>query len=203
MTPDTGSAQDKAAHETGHWPYGTVFLSDKCSRMTSSVSRSAGQPRVGLLVCWRAPPPSSSGPLAGMPVNFSAGELWSLLKLSGQPQWNALSSASMQNGCSRLAAPPFQPRPPCRKCRGSPMLKPAIDRPSRQPRATIVVKNVAVDYLKKAGGRVPKHGQVIESKGETSWGIHPRSTEPKAVSGLLRKCLVFRYLLFNEMRAAC
>jgi hypothetical protein len=49
------------------------------------------------------------------------------------------------------------------------MLKPAIDRPSRQPRATIVVKNVAVDYLKKAGGRVPKHGQVIESKGETSW----------------------------------
>jgi hypothetical protein len=65
----------------------------------------------------------------------------------------------------------------------------------------IVVKNVAVDYLKKAGGRAPKNGQVVETKGETPRGIHPRSTEPKAVSGLLRKCHVFKYLRFNEIRA--
>jgi hypothetical protein len=64
----------------------------------------------------------------------------------------------------------------------------------------IVVKNVAVDYLEKAGGRAPKNGQVIETKGETSWGIHPRSTEPKAVSGLYRKVPIFNYLRFNEIR---
>jgi hypothetical protein len=82
------------------------------------------------------------------------------------------------------------------------MLKPAIDRPSRKPRTAIVVKNVAVDCLKKAGGRALKSGQVIETKGETSRGIHPRSTEPKAVSIIPQTCLVFRYLRFNEIRAS-
>jgi hypothetical protein len=38
------------------------------------------------------------------------------------------------------------------------MLEPAIDGPSRKPRTVIVVNNVAVDYLKKAGGRAPKNG---------------------------------------------
>jgi hypothetical protein len=83
------------------------------------------------------------------------------------------------------------------------MLKPAIDRPSRKPRAAIVAKNVAVDYLEKAGGRAPKNGQVVETKGKSSWGIDPRSTEPKAVSILPQKQLVFKYLRFNEMRPTC
>jgi hypothetical protein len=83
------------------------------------------------------------------------------------------------------------------------MLKPAIDRPSRKPRTAIVVKNVAVDYLEKAGGRAPKNGQVIETKGKSSWGIHPRSTEPKAVSGLGEKWPVFKNLRFYEMAPAC
>ena len=82
------------------------------------------------------------------------------------------------------------------------MLKTAIDRPSRKLRTATVVKNVAVDCLKKAGGRVPRNGQVVETKGKTSWGIHPRSTEPKAVIGLLRNCPIFKYLRFNEMGAA-
>ena len=83
------------------------------------------------------------------------------------------------------------------------MLKPAIDGPSRKPRTAIVARNVAVDYLEKAGGRAPKNGQVVETKGKSSWGIHPRSTEPKAVAGPLQRCPIFKYLRFNQLRPAC
>ena len=83
------------------------------------------------------------------------------------------------------------------------MLKPAIDRPSRKPRTAIVVKNVAVDYLEKAGGRASKNGQVVETRGKSSWGIHPRSPEPKAVSATSRKRLFFKYLGFKQIRASC
>jgi hypothetical protein len=83
------------------------------------------------------------------------------------------------------------------------MLKPAIDRPSRKRRTAIVARNVAVDYLEKAGGRATKNRQVVETKWQTSWGIYPRSTEPKAVSGLRRKYPIFNYLYFKEMARLC
>jgi hypothetical protein len=92
---------------------------------------------------------------------------------------------------------------PCCICRGSSTLKTAIDRPSRKPQTAIVVKNVAVDCLKKAGDRAPKNRQVIETKGKTSRGIHPRSTEPKTVSATSRKRLFFNYLGFTLIRASC
>jgi hypothetical protein len=52
-------------------------------------------------------------------------------------------------------------------------------------------------------GSGTQNGQVIETKGKSSWGIHPRSTEPKAVSGPARKRHIFNYLRFNEIRPAC
>ena len=95
------------------------------------------------------------------------------------------------------------PMTTCRICRRSPKLKPVIDGPSAELCVATVVKNVAVDYLKKAEGRALKNGQVIETKGKTSWGIHPRSNEPKAVSGFRRKCPIFNCLRFKQIARPC
>ena len=91
------------------------------------------------------------------------------------------------------------PMTTCRICRRSPKLKPVIDGPSAELGVATVVKNVAVDYLKKAEGRALKNGQVIETKGKTSWGIHPRSNEPKADDKKLQKQLVFNYLRTKDL----
>jgi hypothetical protein len=71
------------------------------------------------------------------------------------------------------------------------MLKPAIDRPSRKPRAAIVAKNVALDYLEKAGGSgTPKRASCSikgwSGRGDLNSGpLAPQSSYQFWLTGLL------------------
>ena len=55
------------------------------------------------------------------------------------PSWRTLRARQDLGSASG-----FYPATACRKCRGSGMLKPAIDRPSSDPDGATVVKTVAV-----------------------------------------------------------
>ena len=99
-------------------------------------------------------------------------------------------SATVAERQSRLGS--FSKTPhTCRRCRGSPMLKPAIDRPSRKPRAAIVAKNVALDYLEKAGGSgTPKRASCSikgwSGRGDLNSGpLAPQSSYQFWLTGLL------------------
>ena len=57
--------------------------------------------------------------------------------------------------------------------------------------------------LKKTEGRAALNGQNVETKGQTSWGINPRSNVPKAAAKELQKQLVFNYLRCKDLLLPC